>query len=55
MRFYGLIELERAEAVELYATRTEAESALAEALIDEPEWEGLLAIVPIDLGTSSLN
>jgi hypothetical protein len=49
MRMFGLVELDVAEAIEIYATREDAEEALAEVLRDEPGWEGLVTVLPVDL------
>ena len=49
MIFYGLADARLEEAVDLYATRAQAEETLAQVLADEPEWVGLLSIVAIDL------
>lgn len=37
------------EAIELYATRAEAEQALVDALTDEPSWEPILFVTPIEI------
>jgi hypothetical protein len=50
MHFFGLVDLSVLEAIELYATRGEAERVLQEVLTDEPQWASLLRIEPIDLG-----
>jgi hypothetical protein len=55
VRFYGLVHLELAEAIEIYKTAAGAEEALAAVLRDEPEWDGLLTVELIDLGQFSLN
>jgi hypothetical protein len=56
--FWGLASRELDEAVELYATRAEAEQALIEVLGDEPAWKHLLFVTPVELagpGAASLN
>lgn len=51
--FWGLVETELQEAVELFGSREEAEAALAAVLRDEPDWSGLVSIEPIEfLGLS---
>ena len=50
MIFYGLADAQVQEVVELFATRGQAEEALAQALADEPEWVDCLSIVELDLG-----
>jgi len=47
--FWGLASREVDEAIELYATRAEAEQALVDVLADEPTWEHVLFIAPIEL------
>jgi hypothetical protein len=47
--FWGLASVELDEAIELYATRAEAEQALRAVLADEPAWDQLLFIMPIEL------
>jgi hypothetical protein len=47
--FWGLASREVDEAIELYATRAEADQALRDVLADEPTWEHLLFITPIEL------
>ncbi len=49
MIFWGLIETELQEAVELFAERADAEAALADVLRDEPDWEGLVVVEPVEL------
>jgi len=57
--FWGLASRELDEAIELYATRAEAEQALIAVLTDEPAWTHLLFITPIELAgpeaSASLN
>ena len=54
MILWGLIETELEEAVELFVERADAEAALAAVLRDEPGWEGLVVVAPIELvGLSS--
>jgi hypothetical protein len=48
--FWGLASREVNEAIELYATLKEAERTLADALADEPAWEDVLFVAPIELG-----
>jgi len=52
MRFFGLVDLSLAEAIELYVRREDAERTLAELLRDEPEW---FRIEEIELGQLSCN
>jgi hypothetical protein len=46
--FWGLIETDLQEAVELFVDRAEAEAALADVLHDEPGWEGLVVVEAIE-------
>jgi len=47
--FWGLASREVGEAIELYSTRAGAEQAPRDVLADEPTWEHLLFIMPIEL------
>ncbi len=59
MLLWGLASRELNEAIELYATQAEAEQALIEVLVDEPAWNHLLFVTPIELAgpetSASLN
>jgi hypothetical protein len=55
MRFFGLVDLSLAEAIELYVRREDAERTLAELLRDEPTWEFLFRIEEIELGQLTCN
>lgn len=55
MIFWGLVETELQEAVELFADRADAAAALADVLRDEPEWEGLVVVEPVELVGISWN
>ena len=55
MRFFGLVDLSLAEAIELYVRREDAERTLAELLRDEPQWRSLFRIEEIELGELSWN
>jgi hypothetical protein len=39
------------EVIELFVRREDAEQALRDLLSDEPTWEGVVSIVPIELQT----
>jgi hypothetical protein len=45
VRFYGLLDREHAEMIELYPSREAAARELAEILADEPGWVEKLEIV----------
>jgi hypothetical protein len=44
---WGLADYFVDEVIETYRSREQAEQALAKILIDEPEWEGMMEIVPV--------
>ena len=48
MRFYGLLDRDRAQVIEFYAIRQDADRELAEILHDEPDWAGRFEIVIVD-------
>lgn len=52
MLLYALVELELAEAIELFASEDEARSALDQCLRDEPSWNGLLTVMRVELDYS---
>jgi hypothetical protein len=45
---YGLADARLQEAVELFPNREQAEEALAQVLVDEPDWSDRLSIVRLD-------
>jgi hypothetical protein len=52
VRFYGLVDLEEQQAIDLYATEAEALRVLADIVGDEPEWAK--PTPGLDPGTPSL-
>lgn len=44
---WGLADHFVDEVIELYRSREQAERALANVLRDEPEWEGMIEVVPV--------
>ena len=46
---WGLADHFVEEVIELYRSREQAERALGAVLADEPEWEGMIEIVPLPL------
>ena len=44
---WGLTDRFVDEVIELYCSREQAERALRAVLTDEPEWEGMIEIVPV--------
>jgi len=53
--FWGLVETELQEAIDLFVLRSDAEAALASVLADEPDWNGLVRMEPIELVGFGLN
>jgi hypothetical protein len=53
--FWGLVEVELQEAIELYVRRNDADDALADVLNDEPSWLGLVTVEPIEFVGLSWN
>jgi hypothetical protein len=47
---WGLADRFVDEVIEIYLTREHAERALRAVLDDEPEWEGMIEVVPIGPG-----
>jgi hypothetical protein len=53
--FYGLADYrmtgsELGEVIEFYPSREEAEQALQDVLNDEPDLQGQLGVIPVELG-----
>jgi hypothetical protein len=46
---WGLADNFVDEVIQVYRSREQAERALRAVLADEPEWEGMMEIVPIPL------
>ena len=46
---WGLADHFVDEVIELYRSREQAERALDNVLNDEPEWEGMIEVVPVPL------
>ena len=46
---WGLADRFVDEVIEVYLTREQAEQALRTVLADEPDWEGMLEVVPLGL------
>lgn len=49
MLLWGLSDHFVDELIQLYPSRAQAERALRTVLSDEPEWEGMLEVVPVTL------
>jgi hypothetical protein len=45
--YWGLADYFVDEVIELYGSRALAERALREILTDEPDWKGMLEVVPV--------
>jgi hypothetical protein len=48
MIFWGLADYEVNEIHEVFAEREDAEQMLRNCLSDEPEWEAILEVVPVE-------
>lgn len=46
---WGLADRFVDDLIEVYRSREQAERALERVLADEPEWEGMMRIVPVPL------
>jgi hypothetical protein len=55
VRAYALVEAGDDQAVDVFVRREDAIAALEAALRDEPEWVGLLSVVPIELDERELS
>ena len=53
MRAYALVETGDPEAIEVYLAEEDAQRALEDCLRDEPDWQGLLRVVPIEFEASA--
>jgi len=49
MRAVALVEISESQAVDVFVRREDAVQAFEDALDDEPEWTGMLFVVPIEL------
>ena len=47
---WGLTDRFVDEVIEVYRSREQAQRALEAVLADEPEWEGMMEIVPVPHG-----
>ena len=55
LRFYGLLDRDRREVIELYATCDVADREPAEILADEPDWAERFEIVIVDFSGAQPN
>ena len=46
---YALVEIGDPEAIDLFLREDDAERALKDSLRDEPQWQGVLRVEPIEL------
>jgi hypothetical protein len=53
--FYGLVDLDHNEAIDLFVDHEKAVRALADCVRDEPDWLGRVIVEAIDLGAWSPN
>jgi len=49
VRAYALVEIGDDQAVDVFVRRDDAFAALGDAIKDEPDWAGILYVVPIEL------
>jgi hypothetical protein len=49
VRAFALVEVGHRQAIDLYLQREDADAEIEEILGDEPDWTGLLYVVPIEL------
>lgn len=54
MILYALVASDSDFAIDLYPSREVAEAALRDVLTDEPEFESMLSIVPLDFSGAVL-
>jgi hypothetical protein len=50
---YRMSGSELGEIIEFYSSQQEAEQALRDVLADEPEWQGELGVVAVELSVSA--
>jgi hypothetical protein len=55
VRAYALVEIGDPNAIDVYLRSEDAFVALEEILDDEPDWTGLLSVVPIELGERDIS
>jgi hypothetical protein len=53
MRLYALLSDRIGAVIDFYATREAAEAELRDALSDEPEWEDVLRVEPVEFETTA--
>jgi hypothetical protein len=53
MVFYGVLDLRIRQVIEFFASRSSAESFIAECLADEPDWRNVLAVEVIEFDMSA--
>lgn len=52
VKLYALVEAGDPEAIDVCLAVKDAEQALDDCLRDEPQWQGMLRIIPIELEAS---
>jgi hypothetical protein len=55
MLVWAVVSAKSEQAIDLFPTRDEAEEMLAQVLEDEPDWEEVLRIERLELGSESRN
>ena len=53
MIFYGVVDAQFDEIVELFASPADTERFIQECLKDEPSWAAILSVEPIEVETAS--
>jgi hypothetical protein len=48
VRLYALVEVGDPQAIDVYLCEENAQRALEGCLRDEPDWQGLLRVIPIE-------
>ena len=53
--FWAVVSDEIRQAIEFFPTRRQAETMVAEALQDEPDWAGILRVEKVEFRTGTAN
>jgi hypothetical protein len=51
--FYGVVDRRLREVIEFFASRSGAETFIAECLADEPDWTDILTVEVVEFEASS--
>jgi len=52
VKLYALVEVDDTKAIDLFLSQGDAEQALSDCLLDEPEWRDTLRIAVVELRAS---